>query len=61
MKVLIRVFLALLIGAAFMNLHGMRPELFSNLISTWGSYAYIGASLTIAWLLMPTVTYYFDS
>ena len=61
MKTLIRFILAILIGIAFMDLNGMRPELFSNLISTWGTYAYIGASLCIAGLLMPTVSYYFDS
>lgn len=61
MRTLIQFFLAMLIGAAFMDLYGMQPVLFSNLIGTWGSYAYIGASLTIAWLLMPSVSYYFDS
>jgi len=60
MKTLIRFILAMLIGIGFMDLNGAQPVLFSNLISTWGSYAYMGASLFIAWLLMPTVSYYFD-
>jgi hypothetical protein len=60
MQTLIRFILALFIGAAFMDLYGMQPAMFSNMITTWGSYAYIGASLTIAWLLMPSVSYYFD-
>jgi len=60
MKTLIRFVLAMLIGIGFMDLYGTQPELFSSLITTWGTYAYIGASLCIAWLLMPSVSFYFD-
>jgi hypothetical protein len=60
MKTFIRLILALVIGAAFADYNGMRPEYFSHLITNWGIYAYMGASLLIAWLSMPLFSRHFD-
>ena len=58
MKAFIRLILAFVIGAAFSDYHGIRPEYFNHLVDTWGIYAYAGASLVVAWLCMPAVTEY---
>lgn len=60
MKTFIRLILALIIGAAFADYNGLRPDYFTHLITTWGAYAYAGASLVIAWLSMPAVGHYFE-
>ena len=59
MKTYIRLLIALVIATAFADINGLRPEFFSNLITTWGVYAYIGVSLVISWLSMPAVSEYF--
>jgi hypothetical protein len=60
MKTFFRLLLALIIAAAFTDYNGLRPEFFSNLITTWGIYAHIGVSLVIGWLGMPLLARHFD-